>query len=164
MIIQPVPYTLSTPSIESWPLQFRDKDDMWDSEKCHKGRGECCSLLMQRGASGAAALEPKHRDSRVPSQQAASRLLGLHGTNPLALFSQCLAFFHETTIRPLQRWLWGEWKWMLRYLSFWLPSNKSWEISMWELWTFASAHTVQIPQVSEGLKFPLVSSWHLLQA
>lgn len=50
---------------------------MWDSEKCRKRRGECCSLLMQRGASGPAVLEPKHRDPKVPSQQAAQhRLLG----------------------------------------------------------------------------------------
>lgn len=37
----------------------------------HKGRGESCGLLMWSGASGAAVLEPKHRDPQAPSQQAA---------------------------------------------------------------------------------------------
>lgn len=58
--------------------------------------GESCGLLMRSGASGAAVLEPKHRDPRVPSHQTASRLPGMHGTGSLALFCECLAFSDET--------------------------------------------------------------------
>jgi len=50
---------------------------------------------MQSRASGAAALEPKNRDSRLPCEQAASRLPELHGMGPLALLYECLAFSCE---------------------------------------------------------------------
>lgn len=75
----------------------------------HKGRGELCGLLMQSGASGATVLEPKHGDPGMPSEQAASRLLWLHGTGPLFLFRECPAFSHETrALTPLQYPCWGE--------------------------------------------------------
>lgn len=43
--IQPIPYLLSSPSVKHMPLQFREKDIMWDSTNC-TSPGRRCEVAL----------------------------------------------------------------------------------------------------------------------